>query len=134
MQIETHPYAFDPEPQYGEAISVPANGVQHPGLYVGGGMVIDNSRKRGGARLITIAEFRDGQKLSYHGFSGSLTAEQVVRNAYDAVDRGVKYDFLFYNCKDFVRDMRGQSLLSLVIKTAVVGVVVYAGFKIARRA
>ena len=134
MQIETHPYAFDPEPQYGEKISVPVNGINHPGLYVGGGMVIDNSRKRGGARCVTMTEFRGGRKLSYHGFSGSLSAEQVVRNAHNAVARGVDYDFLFYNCKDFVRDMRGQSLLSLVIKTAVVGSALYVGYQIARRA
>lgn len=134
MQIETHPLAFDLEPQYGEGISVPANGINHPGLYVGGGMVIDNSRKRGGARRVTMAEFRGGRKLSYHGFSGSLSPEKVVRNAYNAVERGVEYDFLFYNCKDFVRDMRGQSLLSLAIKMAVVGGALYAGCQIVSRA
>ena len=134
MQIETHPFAFDLEPKYGEEISVPVNGVKHPGIYVGGGYVIDNSRKRGGVARVSMGEFRAGRKLSYHGIPGSLTAEQVVRNAFDAVDRGVKYDFLFYNCKDFVRDMQGQSLLSFAIKVAVVGGAFYAGYKIARRA
>jgi len=134
MQIETHPFAFDLEPQYGEEISVPTNGVQHPGIYVGGGYVIDNSNKRGGVFRVSMAEFRDGRELSYHGFSGSFTPQQIVRNAHDAANRGVKYDFLFYNCKDFVRDMRGQSLLSLVIKTAIVGGAFYTAYKVASRA
>jgi len=134
MQIETHPHIFDLEPQYGEKISVPVNGIEHPGFYVGGGFVIDNSRKRNGVSRVSMMEFREGRRLSYHGFSGPLSPEQVVCNAYDAVRRDVRYDFLFYNCKDFVRDMRGQSLLNLAIKTAVVGGALYAGYQIARRA
>lgn len=133
MQIQIDTFAFDLEPKYGEEISVPANGIQHPGFYVGGGYVIDNSRKRGGVSRVPMAEFREGRKLSYHGFSGSISPEQIVRNAYDALERGVEYDFFFYNCKDFVRDMRGQSLLSLAIKTAIVGGALYAGFKMSRR-
>ena len=80
-----------------------------------------------------MAEFRDGRKLTYHGFSGPLTPEQVVSNAYAALERGVDYDFLLYNCKDFVRDMRGQSLQSLVIKTTVVAGVIAVGIHTARR-
>lgn len=133
MQIQIDTFSFALEPKYGEEISVPANGIQHPGIYVGGGYVIDNSRKRGGVSRVPMAEFQEGRELSYHGFSGLLSPEQVVRNAYDALERGVEYDFLFYNCKDFVREMRGKSLSSLLIKTAVVGGALWAGYKFARR-
>lgn len=134
MQIQIDPNAFYQEPKYGEEISVPipGYGIAHPGFYVGNGFVIDNSEKRGGVRRIPIEEFRDGRKLSYHGFSGSLSSEDVVRNAYAAL--GKDYDFFLYNCKEFVRAMRGQSLRSLMIKGAVVMGVIGGGVALARRA
>jgi len=120
------------EPKYGSEISVIVNGVSHPGIYVGNWQVIDNSKKRGGVYRSPLEEFRGGRDLSYNGFKGSVSPEKVVENAYAAI--GTRYDFLFYNCKDFVRHVRGDALLSMLIKTAVIGAVAYTGYQIARRA
>lgn len=134
MQMQIDPYAFYPEPKYGEEISVPIPGfgVSHPGYYVGGGFVIDNSERRCGVRRVPIEEFRDGRKLSYHGFSGSLSPEDVVKNAYAAL--GKDYDFFFYNCKDFVRAMRGQAMRSLMIKGVITAGLIGSAAAFARRA
>jgi len=135
MQIQSNTFAFDPEPQYGSVVSVLVNNVSHPGIYVGGGFVIDNSQRDNGVKRIPMEVFRGGRKLRYHGFSGSLSPEQVVENAYAAI--GQAYDFYLFNCKDFVRMAQGRAWVSLLTKTAAVlaaGSVVYAGVKVARRA
>ena len=132
MQILNDTYSFYPEPEYGSTLSVLVNGVSHPGIYVGGGFVIDNSSKRGGVFRVTIETFRDGRELRNHGLIGGLSADQIVQNAYAAL--GKDYDFFLFNCKDFVREARGQELLTLLIKAGVTGAVAYAGFRVARRA
>ena len=132
MQEHIDPYSIFPEPDYGSTLSVPVNGVAHPGIYVGDGFVIDNSRKRGGVRYIHMNEFRNGLKFTNHGVIGTLPPAQIVRNAHSAL--GKDYDFLLYNCKDFVREARGQSWQTVLIKAGVTFGVVCGGFYLARRA
>ena len=131
MQVFFDSFSAGIEPQYGSQVSVVVKGVSHPGIYVGNGEVIDNSRKRGGVYRRSLEEFCDGCVLSYDGFKGDVPPEQVVKKAYAAI--GTNYDFLLYNCKDFVRDMRGQAMLSLIIKGVVVTGVACAGYQLLHR-
>lgn len=80
--------------------------IDHYGLYVGNGRVIDNHPDRG-VCLISIHSFLNGRELERIArFNGnSFSRNQVVRKGY--LKLGMKYHLTKFNCEHFVNEAWG---------------------------
>lgn len=77
--------------------------IDHYGLYVGNGRVIDNHPDRG-VCLISIHSFLNGRELErINRFGGnSFRRNQVVNKAYSML--GMQYHLTKFNCEHFVNE------------------------------
>lgn len=80
--------------------------IDHYGLYVGNGKVIDNHPDRG-VSLISLNAFLSGRELERIArFNGnSFSKNQVVRKGYSML--GMNYQLTKFNCEHFVNEAWG---------------------------
>lgn len=123
MQVElksTTPYN---RPARGETVATIVRGIIHPGIFDGWDGVIDNSATAQCVSRRSLIDFRAGGPFYRLGFRGEQNPDIVVQRAEAAIGR--RYDFLFFNCKDFVREVEGRTLATLMAKS--VAVIAVAG-------
>lgn len=93
--------------------------IDHYGLYVGYGKVIDNHPERG-VCLISVESFLSGRKLvRIARFEGNPNERnQVVQRANSML--GLNYHLTDFNCEHFVNEVWGAGRSSQQLATAVV--------------
>lgn len=91
--------------------------IDHYGLYVGNGMVVDNHPDRGVSQ-ISLATFLDGRSLQrvkkYMG--NSRNRKLVVQRAYSMI--GMKYHVKDFNCEHLVNMALGVGRMSEQVTAA----------------
>ncbi len=92
--------------------------VDHYGLYIGNGQVIDNHPSRG-VSIVTIGSFLSGRNLErVNYFKGNAwERNRVVEWAYSMLGR--KYHLTEFNCEHFVRMAWGEGRKSRQVSMAV---------------
>ena len=80
--------------------------IEHLGLYVGNGSVIDNHPERG-VSLIKLSKFLDDGSIKrvIRTRGGSRLRDNIVNKAYSYI--GEKYHLTNFNCEHFVNEVRG---------------------------
>ena len=96
--------------QPGDILAIWFNGVRHYGIYVGGGSIIDNSRRDGGVAKVSLARFKAGREIDNLGHTGPFSREKVIDRAFARI--GHKWDILGSNCESFYRGCQGRSEIS----------------------
>jgi hypothetical protein len=87
--------------------------VRHYGVYVGGGWIIDNSKRDGGVAKVSIERFCAGRKIENLGHLGPLSRNQVVNRAFAKI--GQKWGLISSNCESFYRSCQGRSEISFQV-------------------
>lgn len=91
--------------------------IDHFGLYIGNGNVIDNHPERG-VRVVSLESFLRGRELDrIVRFKGSAyERSQVVRRAYSMI--GQDYHLTKFNCEHFVNAAWGAEIKSSQVTAA----------------
>jgi|GEM_PF-4300667 len=97
----------------GDILAIWFNGVRHYGVYVGGGWVIDNSKRDGGVTKVSIERFSAGRTIDNKGHSGPLTRNEVINRAFERI--GQKWDLFNSNCEIFFKVCQGRSPISIQV-------------------
>lgn len=97
----------------GDILMIWYKGVRHYGVYVGGGLVIDNSKRDGGVTKVSIETFRAGRDVKNLGHTGPLSRSEVVNRAFAQI--GQKWSLISSNCESFYRSCQGRSEVSFQV-------------------
>lgn len=106
-------------PTRGDIIWIQCLGFKHPAVYLGRGLVADNSWARGGSAIRPISEAVGDRRWTFEVLSGTPAEREWIAARSEALAGRRSYSVFTYNCEHFVCEVLGIERQSPQLRNAV---------------